>query len=154
MMKQPMATILALFILSTTACSKRAANESAEVEPVETKAAIADAAAEPIEGDAASAWIEMTGRWAPAGACGDLTKEWLIEPDAFQLQEMSCKIKRLQLLRNGVRTAGYCMVEGYDDRVEDAFKFVRRDDATLSIINEANGAATDGLVACDEDMVP
>ena len=119
-----------------------------------TAQAPVDAAAQPIDGDAASAWIEMTGAWAPDGACGDYTQEWRIEPDAFHLHEMHCKIERLEMLRNGVRALAHCSVEGDDDRVEDAFKFVRRADATLSIINEANGSEIAGLAPCHEDMIP
>lgn len=115
-----------------------------------TAQAPVDAAAQPIDGDAASAWIEMTGVWAPAGQCGDYAQEWRIEPDAFHLHEMHCKIERLEMLRNGVRALAHCSVEGDDDRVEDAFKFVRRADATLSVINETSEASTDGLNMCGE----
>jgi hypothetical protein len=111
-----------------------------------------DPAAQPIEGDAASAWVEMMGVWAPAGACGDYTQEWRIEGEAFHLHEMHCKIERLELLQNGVRAIAHCSVEGDDDRVEDAFKFIRRPDATLSIVNEANEAKTDGLQMCGDDL--
>ena len=118
----------------------------------ETGAPAADPAATPIEGDASSAWVEMTGVWAPDGACGDATREWRLEAETFHLHEMHCKIERLEMLRNGVRAVAHCSVEGDDDRIEDAFKFVRRPDFTLSVINEANDAATDGLVACDEKL--
>jgi hypothetical protein len=113
-----------------------------------------DAAAAPIEGDPASAWIEMTGAWARKGGCGDYTQEWRLEAEAFHLHEMHCKIERLEMLANGVRAVAHCSVEGDDDRVEDVFDFVRRPDFTLSISNEANEATTDGLVACHGDMMP
>ena len=116
------------------------------------ESAPADAAAQPIEGDASSAWVEMMGVWAPEGACGDYTKEWRLEGEAFHLHEMHCKIERLEMLANGVRAVAQCTVEGDDDRVEDAFKFIRRPDYSLSIINEANEAATDGLQMCGEDL--
>ncbi len=96
----------------------------------------------------------MMGVWAQAGQCGDYTKEWRLEGEAFHLHEMHCKIERLELLQNGVRAIAQCSVEGDDDRVEDVFKFIRRPDYTLSIINEANEAATDGLQMCGEDAAP
>lgn len=106
----------------------------------------------PVEGDPASAWIEMTGVWAPEGACGDYTQEWRIEPEAFHRHEMHCGVVRLEMLANGVRAVAHCSVEGDDDRVEDVFDFVRRPDNTLSIRNEANEATTDGLKMCGEEM--
>lgn len=139
---------LAFFlIIALAACDQSTiAPTSAE------KAPAADRAAEPLEGDASSAWVEMMGVWAPAGACGDYTKEWRLEGEAFHLHEMHCSIARLELLQNGVRAIAHCSVEGDDDRVEDVFKFVRREDATLSIINEANEAVTDGLQMCGDDL--
>lgn len=111
-----------------------------------------DSAAQPIEGDASSTWVELMGVWAPAGACGDYAQEWRIEGEAFHLHEMHCKVERLELLQNGVRAIAHCSVEGDDDRVEDVFKFIRRADATLSIVNEANEAKTDGLQMCGDDL--
>lgn len=116
-----------------------------------------DAPADPaalIAGDASSAWIEMMGIWAPPGGCGDATIEWRIEAEAFHQYEAHCAVGRLELLQNGVRAIAHCSIEGDDDGVEDAFKFVRREDATLTIINEANGAETTGLAPCGEDMIP
>lgn len=104
--------------------------------------------------DAASAWIEMTGVWAPAGACGDYRREWRLEAGAFHHHEMHCAVDRLELLQNGVRALAQCSVEGDDDGTEDAVKFVRRPDFTLSIIDESNDAAADHLVACHGDMIP
>ncbi|NWG93348.1 MAG: hypothetical protein HXY21_12730 [Parvularculaceae bacterium] len=144
------------------ACAKHEEAATAPVEPAARETAPSggaasaplDAAAQPIDGDPASAWIEMTGVWAPAGACGDYAQEWRIEAGAFHLHEMHCEIERLELLRNGVRAIAHCSVEGDDDRVEDAFKFVRRPDYTLSIVNEANDSVTDGLTACGDDAAP
>ncbi len=133
-------TISLAALIGLAACEKAAPTASS------------DPAAAPIEGDASSAWVEMMGVWAPSGACGDYAKEWRIEGEAFHLHEMHCSIERLELLQNGVRAIAHCSVEGDDDRVEDAFKFVRRENATLSIINEANEAATDGLEMCGEDL--
>ena len=131
-----------------------AACEQSTIAPTSPEKTLADAAAQPIKGDAASAWIEMTGVWAPEGQCGDTTHEWRLEPEAFHRHEMHCAISRLELLQNGVRVIAHCSVEGDDDRVEDAFKFIRRADYTLSIVSEANGAETDGLAPCDVDMTP
>jgi hypothetical protein len=143
-----------MLITALAALAACAEEEAAPTAPAAARGAPADAAAQPIEGDASSAWVELTGVWAPEGACGDAEREWRIEAEAFHLRETHCKIERLELLRNGVRAIAHCAVEGDDDRIEDAFKFVRREDFTLSIINEANDAATDGLVPCGEDMIP
>lgn len=105
-------------------------------------------------GQADSEWIEMTGVWAPEGQCGDYAEEWRLEPQAFHHHEMHCRINQLELIQNGVRAIAQCTVEGDDDQVPDAFKFVRRPDFTLSIINEENDAAANGLIACSEDMIP
>lgn len=112
----------------------------------------ADAAA--AAGEADSEWIEMNGVWAPAGACGDVTKEWRLEPQSFHLHEMHCRIEQLDLIEGGVRAVAQCAVEGDDDQIPDEFRFIRRADASLSIVNDANEAATDGLVACAGDMIP
>jgi hypothetical protein len=132
--------------LLAAGCGERRPQEAAE--PASSRL---DAAAQPVEGDAASAWIEMTGVWAPEGACGDYTQEWRLEPEAFHLHEMHCKIERLEMLANGVRAIAQCAVEGDDDGVEDVYNFVRRPDYSLSIINEASEAATDGLRMCGEE---
>ena len=114
----------------------------------------APAAETAIAGDAASAWIELTGAWAVEGACGDYTQEWRLEAEAFHRHEMHCTIERLELLENGVRAIAQCAVEGDDDRVADVFRFLRQRDSSLSVINEANDAATEGLIACSQDMIP
>ena len=137
---------ICLVISALVACSKQTE------EGVQAAAPTLGDPATPIAGDASSAWVEMMGVWAPVGACGDYTKEWRIEGEAFHLHEMHCVVHRLELLQNGVRAVAQCSVEGDDDRVEDVFKFVRREDATLSIINEANEAATDGLMMCGDDL--
>jgi hypothetical protein len=152
------AIVLAACLVFVAACERKVAAPAAVPEetgaPGAEGSAPSDAAAQPIEGDPASAWVEMMGVWAPEGACGDATREWRIEAEAFHLHETHCEIERLELLQNGVRAIAHCAVEGDDDRVEDAFKFVRRPDYTLSIINEANDAATDGLLMCGDDAAP
>ena len=94
------------------------------------------------------------GAWAPAGGCGDYTQEWRIDAEFFQRGEMFCQVEKLELIKGGVRAISQCVVEGDDDRVADVFQFVRHPDYTLSIRNEANDAATDGLIACSDDMIP
>lgn len=132
-----------------------AACEQSTIAPTTpAESASADAAAQPIEGDASSAWIEMTGVWAPEGACGDYTQEWRLEPEAFHRHETHCRIERLEMLANGVRAIAQCSVEGDDDRVEDAYNFIRRPDYSLSIVDETNEAATDGLQMCSDRSVP
>ena len=140
-----------IFLLAALAVFSGCARNEEAPAPAAEEPAPVDAAAEPIEGDAASAWIEMNGVWAPAGGCGDYAREWRLEAEAFHRHEMHCAIVRLEMLQNGVRALAQCSVEGDDDGVEDAFKFVRRPDFTLSIINEANGFAEDGLGVCGED---
>lgn len=148
----------ALAIAALAACTKKeevpVAPSSDKNPTVAEEPAPVDAAARPIEGDPASAWVELMGVWAPPGACDDDLQRWVIEAEAFHLYEMHCPIKSLELLQNGVRAKSDCVAEGFDDGVEDVFSFVRREDATLSIIMEANGAANDGLVACSADMIP
>jgi hypothetical protein len=150
--------MLAAALAALAACAKKeevpAAATPAAAPPAAEGPAPVDAAAQPIGGDPASAWVEMIGVWAPEGGCGDYTQEWRLEAEAFHLHETHCKIERLEMLANGVRAIARCSVEGDDDRVEDVFSFVRRENATLSIIIEANGAANDGLVACSADMIP
>lgn len=150
------AILLMAACIAMAACEKKPAAPPATAEastadapPATDKKTAADSAARGVEGDAASVWVEMIGMWAPEGACGDHTREWRLESEAFHLYETHCEIARLEMLANGVRAVAHCSVEGDDDRVEDAFKFVRRADATLSVINEANEAATDGLQLCD-----
>lgn len=144
-------SLLALAALALLAsCEKKsdapaAATDVAAAGSPET----ADPAAEPIEGDASSAWIEMTGVWAQTGRCGDYTQEWRLEPEAFHHHEMHCAIARLELLANGARALAQCSVEGDDDGVEDAYQFLRQGDASLTIVQEANGAETTGLFMCE-----
>jgi hypothetical protein len=107
-------------------------------------------ASAPIDGDASSAWVELMGAWAPDGACGDPEREWIIDAEAFHRHEAHCRISRLELLQNGVRAIAHCSIEGDDDRAEEAFKFLRRPDASLSVIIEANDAVIDGLKMCGE----
>lgn len=110
-----------------------------------------DKAAAPIDGDASFAWARIMGAWAPDGACGDPEQEWIIDAEAFHRHEAHCRISRLELLQNGVRAIAQCSVEGDDDRAEEAFKFVRRPHARLSIVIEANDAVIDGLKMCGEE---
>lgn len=115
--------------------------------PAGSEPAASQAAAEKAAGDA---WAEIAGVWAAAGQCGDYTQEWIIEGETFHRHEMHCKVARLELIQKGVRAIAHCAVEGDDDGVDDVFKFERQEDATLSIINEANDAVTDGLYRCGE----
>lgn len=135
-------------------CARNSGSANEVAPPAEVTAAPSGAAAAPIEGDPASAWIEMTGAWAPDGACGDYSHEWRLEAEEIHHREAHCKIERLELLQNGVRTIAHCSFDGDDDRVEDAFKFIRRNDATLSIVNETNAEEVSGLIPCFEDMIP
>lgn len=113
--------------------------------------ALSDPAAQPIEGEPDSAWIELMGAWAAAGRCGDDAARWIIEAEAFHLYEMHCAVEKLELLRNGVKATAQCSVEGDDDGVADVFYFIRRQDASLTIVQAANGATTDGLFLCDSE---
>lgn len=137
------AALLLTASLTLAACEK-AATPPADAAPSSIEAITAAG----IEGDASSAWTALTGAWAQPGACGDVRERWLIEADAFHLHETHCPVLGLQLLQNGVRVRSHCSTEGDDDRVEDVFTFDRRPDATLTIVNEANGAATAGLKLC------
>ncbi|MEK7264687.1 MAG: hypothetical protein AAB227_01185 [Pseudomonadota bacterium] len=157
-MKRLGLAIAAIFLLA--ACDKKeaasapVAAEIAEAPSIAVEEIVAVDPAAQIEGDASSAWVELMGVWAADGACGDYRQEWRLDGEAFHQNEMHCKIERLELLQNGVRAVAQCAIEGDDDQVVDVFKFVRRADATLSIINEANETATDGLLMCGEDAIP
>lgn len=133
--------------LSLIACAEKAEPTTA----AETAApATPSDPATPLAGDPASAWVELIGAWAQPGGCGDDMGKWIIEAEAFHLYEMHCPVERLELFQNGVRATSNCSVEGSDDRVEDVFSFMRQPDATLTIVNENNGARTEGLAACDD----
>ena len=145
--------VMAALIFGALAGCDRLSGAASETEPAPTTSDPVTATAS-TEGEADSEWIELIGVWAPEGQCGDAAKEWRLEPQAFHLNETHCRIDRLELIKGGVRAVAQCSVEGDDDHIPDVFKFVRRPDFTLSVINEANDAATDGLVACAEDMIP
>lgn len=121
----------------------------AEVQPSNSGPAV-DAA----EISADTAWIELMGEWAPKDACGDVARKWIIEASAFHLFEMHCAVKSIELAGNGVKALAACSIEGDDDGVDDAYTFARQKDATLTVTQHANGAQTEGLVPCSEDMIP
>lgn len=137
--------IFGLAALALAACGEKKADQAAT--PAKTAAPARDASAD-------SAWIELTGSWAPKDGCGDETKEWRIEAGAFHFFETHCVVKSLALLPNGVRATAACSVEGDDDGADDVYSFLRADDATLTIVQEANGARFEGLSVCTEDMIP
>lgn len=139
-----MRALIVCAALALAACGQKDKSPSA--------APSADAAVAGASAD--SAWIELGGSWAPEGKCGDPTAEWRVEAQAFHHYEMHCAVKSLAMLANGVRATAGCSVEGDDDGVDDVYSFLRQDDATLDIVQEANGARYEGLVACTEDMVP
>lgn len=109
---------------------------------------------EEAEASADTAWIELMGEWAPKGACADDTQKWIVEARAFHHYEMHCAVASIELLENGVKASADCSVEGDNDGVPDVFDFIRRPDATLTVVQTANGAKTEGLVPCSEDMIP
>ncbi len=141
--------IIASATLGLGACGKKTEAPAADAAPAASPSAADDPAAQPIEGEADSAWVEMMGTWAQTDACGDYTREWRLEAESFSLHEMHCAISRLELLANGVRALAQCTVEGDNDGVEDAYKFVRQGDFSLTVIQEANGAETTGLFPCE-----
>ena len=64
---------------------------------------------------------------------------------------MHCPIETLELLQNGVKATAQCAVEGDDDAVADVYYFIRQEDASLTIVQEANNAMTSGLYLCDSE---
>jgi hypothetical protein len=147
--------VIAAAALALSACGKQA---DAPTGDAESKVGAGSPAAEPeapldpatpIEGDPASAWVEMMGNWAQEGDCGNYQREWVIGAEEFSLYEMHCPVRRLELLANGVRAIADCTVEGDNDGVEDAYQFVRQADFSLTIVQEANGAETTGLFLCE-----
>jgi hypothetical protein len=113
---------------------------------------LADPAAQPIEGDAASAWVELMGAWAENGRCADDTERWVIDAESFSLYEMHCAAGKLELLQNGVKATGKCVVEGYEDPDDHTFWFLRQGDGSLTIVQGDNNAMTTGLFPCEEGV--
>lgn len=113
---------------------------------------LADPAAQPLEGEPDSAWIELMGVWAETGRCGDDTGRWIIEGDAFHLFETHCAVDRLELLQNGVKATAQCSVEGDDDGVADVYWFLRQGDGSLTVVQDFNKAMTTGLFPCEESV--
>jgi hypothetical protein len=153
-----MIAILALAAASA-ACGgeKKAAKAPAADAPTTAAASqptVSGPASDDAEASADTAWIELMGEWAPEGACGDYMRMWIIEASAFHLYEMHCAVGSIALDGDGVRAVADCTVEGDDDGVDDVYTFERRKDATLTISQIANGAKTEGLVACSDDMIP
>ncbi|NWG72672.1 MAG: hypothetical protein HXY23_13860 [Parvularculaceae bacterium] len=108
-----------------------------------------DPAAEPIEGDASSAWVEMMGVWAETGRCADDTGRWIIEAEAFHLYEMHCAIEKLDLLKNGVKATAQCTIEGDNDGVADVYYFLRQGDGSITIAAEGSMSMNAGLFLCE-----
>ena len=143
--------IIAAALLALAACGKKEA-APAEAAPdglAEEASPLADPAAAPIEGDPASAWVELMGVWAERGRCEDDLGRWIIEAEAFHLYEMHCAIEKLDLLQNGVKATAQCTIEGDNDGVADVYWFLRQGDASLTIVQEANNAMTTGLFLCE-----
>lgn len=138
------------------ACGKKEAADAAS--PREAQATsqptFSGPPSEEAEASADTAWIELMGEWAPKGACDDAMQKWIVEARAFHHHEMHCDVASIELLENGVKASADCSVEGDNDGVPDVFDFMRRADATLTVVQTANGAKTEGLVPCSEDMIP
>jgi len=143
--------IIAALALALAACGKKTESPASDGAPAASEAAtpLSDPAATPIEGDPASAWVELMGAWAETGRCDDDMSRWIIEGEAFHLYEMHCAIEKLDLLQNGVKATAQCTVEGDNDGVADVFWFLRQGDGSLTIVQEANNAMTTGLFLCE-----
>jgi hypothetical protein len=98
----------------------------------------------------AETYARLEGSWAETGQCADYQVRWEIEPQAFQLFEMRCAVDRFEPVDAGVRAVAQCTVEGDNDNVPDNFQFLREPDRSLTIVNESNGARTEGLYPCVE----
>lgn len=144
---------LAACALSLSACD-RAGSRDAESSETASQPTFSGPPSEEAEASADTAWIELMGEWAPKGACADDTQKWIVEARAFHHYEMHCAVASIELLENGVKASADCSVEGDNDGVPDVFDFIRRPDATLTVVQTANGAKTEGLVPCSEDMIP
>lgn len=152
-----MRMIMAFAAVALAACGAK--NKAQEAEAAGAPAAasqptVSGPPSDDAEASADTAWIELLGVWAPKDSCGDDAQKWIIEAQAFHLYEMHCAVNSIALAENGVRAVGDCSVEGDDDGVDDVYTFTRQKDATLTITAEANGAKTEGLVPCSDDMIP
>lgn len=145
------AFLIAAVALVLAACGKKESAGAGADGPdaVAEASPLSDPAAQPLDGDPDSAWIELMGAWAETGRCDDDLGRWVIEAEAFHLYEMHCPVDKLELLRNGVKATAQCTVEGYNDGVADVFWFLRQGDGSLTIVQEANGAMTTGLFLCE-----
>jgi len=131
-------------------CGKKQAAEAVTVSPdAFGDAPVAEAAADPVAA-AADAYARLEGSWAETGQCPDYEVRWEIESQAFQRHEMRCEVERIEPLAVGVRAIAQCTVEGDNDAVADNFHFIREQDGSLTIVNEANEARTAGLYPCVE----
>lgn len=142
--------LLMACITLLAACGKKEAAEVVTVSPdTFVDAPVADAAADPVAA-AADAYARLEGSWAETGQCPDYEVRWEIEARAFQRHEMRCEVERIEPLSVGVRAIAQCTVEGDNDAVADNFHFIREQDGSLTIVNEANEARTAGLYPCVE----
>jgi hypothetical protein len=137
-------------IAALAACDKKPAVEAAAAaDPAAGEAAAEEAPADPAAA-AAETYARLEGSWAESGQCPDYQVRWEIEAGAFQRHEMRCEIERIEPLAVGVRAISQCTVEGDNDNVADNFHFIREPDGSLTIVNEANEARTEGLYPCVE----
>lgn len=143
------ALILGLLTVAVSACEKKEAAAPVVIDPVAEDAAAEAAAPDPAAA-AAETYARLEGSWAETGQCADYQVRWELEPQAFQLFEMRCEIDRFEPLAAGFRAVAQCTVEGDNDNVADNFQFIREPDRSLTIVNEANGARTEGLYPCVE----
>ncbi len=133
--------LAAAAILSLSACDAL----KSMVAPANSEPAVDAAATDDV---ALAAWIDLNGSWAPKDACDDYLERWEIKAESFQLYEMQCPVKQIELIQDGVRVFSDCIAEGFDDGVKDVFRFERRPDSSLTIRHEANDAVTNGLYRC------
>lgn len=151
-----MRMILILAAAALAACSaketKTKAEAAADAAPKASQPAASGPADDKAESSADTAWIELLGRWAPKGACADETQAWKISAAEFDIYETHCAVTSIELIEGGVKAISDCSVEGDNDGAPDLFEFKRQPDATLTIVNGANGARTEGLVPCSEDV--
>lgn len=147
-----MRKILGVGVLAAAAlaaCAKK--EDAAATEKPGAASPLDSPAAQLIDGDPASAWIELTGVWARKGFCDDDAERWVLESQSFSLYEMHCPIEKLQMLENGVKATSHCTVEGDDDGIEDAFYFIRQPDTSLTIVQGENNSVTGDLYSCDAE---
>jgi hypothetical protein len=139
----------AIMAVAAAACGEKEAAAPVVADPAETEIAAETPAADPAVA-AAETYARLEGSWAETGQCADYQVRWEIEPQAFQLFEMRCAVDRFEPVDAGVRAVAQCTVEGDNDNVPDNFQFLREPDRSLTIVNESNGARTEGLYPCVE----